>query len=68
MFDIGSDKLRGLKLATIGILMGASGFGIAFLGAREIGVLIGWAGGVTVLAGLLWNSLLMFQNPKSKDR
>lgn len=61
MFDIEPARLRGLKLATIGILIGALGFGIAFLGARKIGVLIGWIGGLTVLAGVLWHLFLIFQ-------
>jgi hypothetical protein len=75
MFDIEPARLRGLKLATIGILIAVAGAGIAFLcvnlGAEQNGVLkigaligwiIGWIGGLTVLAGLLWHLFLMFQH------
>ncbi len=62
MFDIEPARLRGLKLGTIGFLIGASGVGIAFLGATQIGVLIGWIGGLTVFAGMIWHFVLMFQH------
>lgn len=66
MFDIDPARLRGLKVATVGLLVGASGFGVAFLGAKRIGLPIMWIGWLTVCAGLVWHLFLVIRHFANK--
>ena len=64
--DVPPSTTRGLKVLTVGILIAAAGFVIAWLGAINLGWGIAWVGALTGLVGLLWHFWLMFSHLTSK--
>jgi hypothetical protein len=66
MSGVEATKLLGIKVATVGILIGASGFGVAYLGAKQIGFPMMYIGWLTVCAGLLLHLFFLIQHFSEK--